>query len=60
MKNVHAIEATDAEKEGEESKFSKFEQAHRAEGVMPAEHTKKVLLCEDVPDHTVIISKGLD
>jgi len=60
MKNVHAIEATDAEEEGEELKFSKFEQAHRAEGVMPGEHTKKVPLCEDVPDHVVTIRKGLE
>ena len=57
---MHTIEAVDAEENEEETKPSKFEQAHRAEGVMPAEHTKKVLLCEDVPDHTVIISKGLD
>ena len=60
MKNVHAIEATDAEEEGEELKFSKFEQAHRAEGVMPGEHTKKVPFCEDVPDRTVTIGRGLD
>ena len=57
---MHTIEAVDAEENEEETKPSKFEQAHRAEGVMPAEHTKKVPLCEDVPDHTVIISKGLD
>ena len=27
---------------------------------MPAEHTKKVPLCEDVPDHTVMIGKGIE
>jgi len=58
---VHAIEAADAEEEEEVMpKPSKFDQAHRAEGVMSGEHTKKVPLCEDVPDRTVTISKGLD
>ena len=33
-------------------------QTHK-EGVMPAEHTKKVLLCEDVSDLTVTIGRGL-
>jgi hypothetical protein len=27
---------------------------------MPGEHTKKVPLCEVVPDRTVTIDKGLD
>jgi len=60
MKNVHAIEAADAEEEEEEPKPSKFDQSHRVEGVMPGEHTKKVPLCEDLPDRTVTIGKGLE
>jgi len=32
----------------------------RSQGVSPAEHTKKVPLCEDVPDRMVIIGKGLE
>ena len=59
MKNVHAIEAANAEEEEEEAKPSKFEQHHK-EGVIPAEHTKKVPLCEDVPDRTVTIGRGLE
>ena len=59
MKNVHAIEAANAEEEEEEAKPSKFEQHHK-EGVIPTEHKKKVLLCEDVPDRTVLISRGLE
>lgn len=31
-----------------------------SEGVRPAEHTKKVPLCDDVPDRMVIIGKGLE
>ena len=57
---MHAIEAANAEEEEEDPKPSKFEQVHRAEGIMPSEHTKKVPLCEDVPDRTVTIGKGLD
>ena len=57
MKNVHAIEAAKNEEEEEESKPSKFEQPHKDE-VMPGEHTKKVPLCEDVPDRTVTIDRG--
>ena len=60
MKNVHAIEAADTKEEEEEPKPSKFEQVHKAEGVLPGEHTKKVPLCEDVPDRTVTIGKGLE
>ena len=60
-KNVHAIEAADVEEEEEEGlKPSKFDQAHRAERVTLGEHTKKVPLCEDIPDRTVTIGKGLD
>jgi len=56
MKNVHAIEAA---KNEEEAKPSKFEQPHKDE-VMPGEHTKKVPLCEDIPDRIVTIGKGLE
>ena len=55
MKNVHAIEAVDNDAEEEEVKPLNSKQ-HEKEGVMPAEHTKKVLLCEDVPDRTVTIA----
>ena len=58
-KNVHAIEATEAEEE-DDPMSSKPDEACRLEGVTPAEHTKKVPLCEDVPDRTVIIGKGLE
>jgi hypothetical protein len=59
MKNVHAIEAANIKEEEEEPKPPKFEQSHK-EGVMPGEHIKKVPLCEDVPDSTVTIGKGLE
>ena len=59
MKNVHTIEAANNEEEEEEAKPSKLDQTHK-EGVMPAEHTKKVPLCEDVLNHTVTIGRGLD
>ena len=58
MKNVHAIEAANNDEEEEEAKPPSFEQ-HNKEGVMPAEHTKKVLLCEDVLNRTVMIGRGL-
>ena len=57
MKNVHAIEAVDNDAEEEEAKSLNSER-HDKEGVTPAEHTKKFLLCEDVPDRTVTIGKG--
>jgi hypothetical protein len=59
MKNVHAIEAANTKEDEEEAKPSRFEQYHK-EGVMPGEHTKKVPLCEDVPDRTVTIGEGLE
>ena len=59
MKNMHAIEATNNEEEEEEAKPSKLNQTNK-EGVMPAEHTKKVPLCEDVPDRTITIGRGLE
>jgi hypothetical protein len=59
MKNVHAIEADNNDGEDEEATPLNSEQ-HDKDGVMPAEHTKKVLLCEDVPNRTVTIGKGLE
>ena len=60
MKNVHAIEASkDEVKEEEETMPLGAEQTEK-EGVTPAEHTKKVLLCEDVLDRTVMIGRGLE
>ena len=59
MKNVHAIEPVDNDAEEEEAKPLNSER-HEKEGVMPAEHTKKVLLCEDVPGRIVTIIKGLE
>ena len=58
MKNVHAIDAVNNDDEEEEVKPPSCEQ-HDKEGVMPAEHMKKVLLCEDVSDRTVMIGRGL-
>jgi len=57
MKNVQTIKAADNDDEEEVAKPRTFEQ-HGKEGVMPAEHTKKVPLCEDVPVHTVTIGMG--
>ena len=59
MKNVHAIEVVNNEEEEEEAKPLSPER-HDKEGVTPVEHTKIVLLCEDVPDRTVTIGKGLE
>ena len=55
-KNVHAIEATELE----DTKAAAVDESQELEGVSPAEHTKKVLLCEDVPDRIVTIGKGLE
>ena len=54
-KNVHAIEAPNEDNEAENC-----EEPEKLGGVSPAEHTKKVPLCEDVPDRMVIIGKGLE
>jgi hypothetical protein len=53
-KNVHVIETQDEDTETATSKEPE------SGGVSPAEHTKKVPLCEDVPDQMVIIRKGLE
>ena len=60
MKNVHAIEAVEAEEEEDEGMSPKPDEAYKPEGVTQAEHTKKILLCKDIPGHTVIIDKGLE
>ena len=54
---MHTIEASNNDAEEEEIKPLSFERTEK-EGVTPAEHTKKVLLCEDIPDRTVTIGKG--
>ena len=54
-KNVHAIETPD-----EDTDAANSEDSEESGGVSPAEHTKKVPLCEDVPDRMVIIRKGLE
>ena len=59
MINVHAIEVVNNDGEEEEAKPLSSER-HDKEGVMPVEHTKKVLLCKDVPDRTVTIGRGLE
>jgi hypothetical protein len=56
LKNVHAVEENSEEAEGVDN----AEAPEVNEGVKQAEHTKKVPLCEDVPDRTVIIGKGLE
>lgn len=55
-KNVHAIEDDKGNVEG----FDGNEEVEPTEGVAPAEHTKKVPLCEDILDRMVIVGKGLD
>ena len=59
MKNVHAIEAVNNDDEDEKAKPLNSEQ-HDKDGVMPAEHTKKVLLYEDVSDRTITIGRALE
>ena len=59
MQRVHAIEADNNDDEDEKAKPLNSEQ-HDKDDVMPAEHTKKVLLCEDVPDRTITIGRGLE
>jgi len=54
-KNVHVIETPNEDNEAANS-----EEPEKSGGVSPAEHTKKVPLCEDVPDRMVIIGKGLE
>ena len=56
-KNVDAIEASKTE--GTSANLATPEEPQKAEGLSPAEHTKRVPLCEDILDRTVIIGKGL-
>ena len=51
--NVHVIETPNEDNEAASS-----EEPEKSGGVSPAEHAKKVPLCEDVPDRMVIIEKG--
>ena len=53
-KTVHAIETP------EEDTSEDTQSSQKPKGVSPTEHTKKVPLCEDVPDRMVIIGKGLE
>jgi len=55
-KTVHAIEASEEDTE----EFVGEDVHKKNEGVSPAEHTKKVPLCEDVPNRMVIIGKELE
>ena len=57
-KTVHAIEAP--EKDDEAVATEDVQRNQRNEGVSPAEHTKRVPLCEDMPDRMVVIGKGLE
>ena len=52
---VHVIETPE-----EDNEAANCEEPEKLGGVSPAEHTKKVPLCEDVPDRMVIIGKGLE
>jgi len=54
-KNVHVIETPE-----EDTEAAAGEDPQASEGISLAEHTKKVPLCEDVPDRMVVISKGLE
>ena len=54
-KNVHVIETPE-----EDTEAAMAEDPEESGGISPAEHTKKVPLCEDVPDRMVIIEKGLE
>ncbi|RLN42469.1 prpol [Panicum miliaceum] len=56
-KNVHAIK--DQKKTEDEGCQQETETQEATEGLQPAEHTKRVPLCEDVPDRTITIGKGL-
>ena len=53
-KNVHVIETQDEDTDSTNS------EEPESGGVSPAEHTKKVPLCEDMPDQMVIIEKGIE
>jgi hypothetical protein len=55
-KNVHVIDENQGELEGK----NEAEGEEPIEGVKPAVHTKKVPLCDDVPDRIVMIEKGLE
>ena len=54
-KSVHVIETPEDDTEAAIS-----EDPEESRGVSPAEHTKKITFCEDVPDRMVVIGKGLE
>ena len=54
-KNVHAIEVPEAE-----NTEAADGETQEPGGVSPAKNTKKVPLCEDVPDRMVTIGRGLE
>ena len=56
-KTVHAIEASKEDTEAFVAEDMRRNQKN--EGVSPAEHTKKVPLCEDVLDRMVTIGREL-
>ena len=53
-KNVHVIKTQDEDTDATNSEETE------SGGVSPAERTKKIPMCEDVPDQMVIIEKGLE
>ena len=55
------VQAIEAPEEDDDAVATEDEQrSQRSEGVSPVEHTKKVPLCEDMPDRMVIIGKELE
>jgi len=57
-KTMHVIEVSEEDTEAFVAEDTQRNQ--KSEGVSPVEHTKKVPLCEDVPDRMVIIGKELE
>ena len=57
-KTVHAIETL--EEDTKAVTIEDTQSTQKSEGVSPAEHTKKVPLCENIPDRMVTIGKGLE
>jgi hypothetical protein len=55
-RNIHVIEENQEEPKGVTA--AKAQEAN--EVLKPAEHIKKVPLCDDVPDRKIIIGKGLE
>ena len=55
---MHAIEAS--EEDAEAFATEDMQRNQKNEGVSPTKHTKKVSLCEDVPDRMLVIGKELE